>query len=49
MNTVGVIGPDNVPRTVTAQIPRVQSFIRGLRVGQQVDIAYEEALVLRQC
>lgn len=45
-NTVSFIGPNNVLRTVTAVNPQVQSFIRRLRVGQQVDIVYEEALAI---
>jgi hypothetical protein len=45
-STVSFVGPDNVVRTVTARNPQVQSFIRGLRVGQQVDIVYEEALAI---
>jgi hypothetical protein len=35
-----------VTRTVTATNPQVQSFIRSLRVGQQVDLVYEEALAI---
>jgi hypothetical protein len=45
-STVSFIGPNNVVRTVTARNPQVQSFIRSLRVGQQVDILYEEALAI---
>jgi hypothetical protein len=45
-STVSFIGPNNVARTVTARNPQVQSFVRGLRVGQQVDIVYEEALAI---
>jgi hypothetical protein len=33
-------------RTVTAKNPDVQSFIRKLSVGDQVDIVYEEALAI---
>ena len=33
-----------MPRTVVAQNPEVQSFVRRLRVGDQVDLVYEEAL-----
>ncbi len=40
------VGPDNLPRTVAARNPQVQSFIRTLRVGQQVDVVYEEALAI---
>lgn len=45
-STVSFVGPNNVPRTVTALNPEVRSFIRGLHVGQQVDIVYEEALAI---
>jgi hypothetical protein len=45
-NTISFIGPNNVTRTVTATNPQVQSFIRSLRVGQQVDLVYEEALAI---
>jgi hypothetical protein len=45
-NSVSFIGPNNVPRTVVAQNPEVQSFIRRLRVGDQVDLVYEEALAI---
>src|ERR1700759_1258884 len=45
-STVSFIGPNNVERTLHAINPEVQSFIRGLRVGQQVDIVYEEALAI---
>lgn len=44
--TVSFVGPGNLPRTVTAQNPEVQSFIRSLRVGEQVDMVYEEALAI---
>ncbi len=45
-NTVSFVGPDGLPRTVTAMNPQVQSFIRTLRAGQQVDVVYEEALAI---
>jgi hypothetical protein len=44
--TVSFIAPDNQPRTVVAKDPDVLAFIRQLRVGQQVDIVYEEALAI---
>lgn len=44
--TVSFVGPGNLPRTVTAQNPQVQAFIRSLRVGEQVDMVYEEALAI---
>ena len=45
-NTVSFVGPNNISRTVTVQNPEVQSFIRSLRVGEQVDLIYEEALAI---
>jgi len=45
-NSISFIGPNNVPRTVVAQNPEVQAFIRRLRVGDQVDLVYEEALAI---
>ena len=45
-NTISFLGPNNVPRTVVAQNPEVQAFIRRLRVGDQVDLVYEEALAI---
>ena len=45
-STISFVGPNNIVRTVTAKNPQVQSFVRGLRVGQQVDIVYEEALAI---
>jgi hypothetical protein len=46
INTVSFVGPNNMVRTVTAKNPEVQSFIRNLKVGDQVDIVYEEALAI---
>ncbi len=43
---VSFIAPDNRPRMVMAKNPEVLAFIRQLRVGQQVDIVYEEALAI---
>jgi hypothetical protein len=45
-NSVSFVGPNGVPRTVVAQNPDVQSFIRRLRPGDQVDLVYEEALAI---
>ncbi len=44
--TVSFVGPGNMPRTVTPQNPQVQAFTRSLRVGEQVDMIYEEALAV---
>ena len=46
ISTVSFVGPNNMVRTVTARNPDVQSFIRGLKVGDQVDVVYEEALAI---
>lgn len=45
-NTVGFVGPNNRPREVVVRRPEMQAFLRTLRVGDQVDVAYEEALAL---
>jgi hypothetical protein len=46
INTISFVGPSNVVRTVTAKNPEVQSFIKRLKVGDQVDIVNEEALAI---
>jgi hypothetical protein len=46
INTVSFVGPNDMVRTVTAKNPEVQSFVRNLKVGDQVDIVYEEALAI---
>jgi hypothetical protein len=45
-NSISFLGPNNVPPTVVAQKPEVQAFIRRLRVGDRVDLVYEEALAI---
>jgi hypothetical protein len=45
-STISFVGPNNVPRVVVARNPEVQAFIRRLRVGDQVDLVYEEALAI---
>lgn len=44
--TVSFVGPANLTRTVTAENLQTRSFILGLRVGDQVDMVYEEALAI---
>ena len=44
--SVSFVGPNNRVRTVIPQNPQVQSFVRSLRVGDQVDIVYQEALAV---
>jgi hypothetical protein len=46
-NTVTFTGPLGKSRTVAVQRPELQAFIRQLRPGQQVDIAYAESVVFR--
>ena len=46
LNMVTFVGPNNLDETVTAKNPEVQAFIRKLKVGDRVDIAYEEALAI---
>lgn len=45
-STVSFTAPGGLQRTVTATNPEVQAFIRRLRVGQEVDMTYEEALAI---
>lgn len=45
-NTVSLTGPGGLNRTVTATNPDLQRFIGQLRVGEQVDMTYEEALAV---
>ena len=45
-DTISFVGPNNVVRTVSPKNQEVQSFIRKLKVGDQVDIVYEEALAI---
>jgi hypothetical protein len=44
--TVSFMGPANMTRTVTAENLETRTFILGLRVGEQVDMVYEEALAI---
>lgn len=44
--TVSFTGPANMTRTVTAENLETRAFILGLRVGEQVDMVYEEALAV---
>jgi len=45
-NTVSFTGPGGLNRTVTATNPELQRFFGQLRVGEQVDMTYEEALAI---
>lgn len=44
--SVTFVGPRNRPRTVVPKTPEIRAFVAGLRVGDQVDILYEEALAI---
>jgi hypothetical protein len=44
--TVSFVGPNNIVRTVTPKNPDVLRLTRSLKVGDQVDIVYEEALAI---
>lgn len=44
--TVSFVGPAGRTRTVTAENLETRAFILGLRVGEQVDMVYEEALAI---
>jgi hypothetical protein len=45
-NTVAFIGPDRVPRTVAVRQPALQEFLRTLKVGDEVDVTFTEALAV---
>ncbi|MDB5376171.1 MAG: hypothetical protein JWR00_617 [Rubritepida sp.] len=45
-SAVSFTGPGNLSRTVTPRNPEVLAFVRTLRVGEQVDMVYEEALAV---
>ena len=44
--SVSFVGPANIVRTVIPKNPEVQQFVRGLSVGDQVDIVYQEAFAI---
>lgn len=44
--TVSFVGPGGIPRTVAPKNAEVQAFIGRLRVGDRVDLVYEEALAI---
>jgi hypothetical protein len=45
-NTVSFIGPDRVPRTVAVRQPAMQDFLRTLKVGDEVEVTFTEAVAL---
>jgi len=44
--SVSFVGPRNRARTVVPKSPEIRAFVAGLRVGDEVDIVYEEALAI---
>jgi hypothetical protein len=45
-NTVSFVGPSNVVQTVSPKNEEVRRLIQQLKVGDQVDVVYEEALAI---
>ena len=45
-NTVAFIGPDRVPRTVTVRQPAMQELLRTLKIGDEVDVTFTEAVAI---
>ena len=45
-NTLSFIGPENVPRVVDVRTPQMQAFLRTLKVGDDVNVAFREAAVV---
>lgn len=45
-NTVNFLDSDRVPRTVMVRQPAMQEFIRTLKVGDQVDVTFTEAVAV---
>lgn len=44
--TISFVGPNQVVRTVSPKNPDVLRLARSLKVGDQVDVVYEEALAI---
>ena len=45
-NTASFIGPDRVPRTVAVRQPAMQDFVRTLKVGDEVEVTFTEAVAI---
>ena len=45
-NTVAFIGSDRVPRTVAVRQPAMQDFLRTLKVGDEVEVTFTEAVAI---
>ena len=46
-NTVSFVGPSRVERTVAVRAPELREFLKTLKVGDRVDVAYAEAAAIR--
>lgn len=46
-HSVAVIGPDRVPRTFVLRQPAMQALLPSLRVGDEVDVTFTDAVSLR--
>ena len=44
--TVSFIGPDRVPRAVAVRQPAMQDFLRTLKVGDEVEVTFTEAVAI---
>jgi len=45
-HTVAFIGPDRVPRTVAVRQPAMQEFLRTLKVGDEVEVTFTNAVAI---
>jgi hypothetical protein len=45
-NTVSFVGPAKVERTVNVTAPDMQNFLKTLKVGDEVDLTYTEAIAV---
>jgi hypothetical protein len=45
-NRVSFIGPAKIERTVDVTDPNMQNFLQTLKVGDEVDLTYTEALAV---
>ena len=45
-NTVAFVGPDRVPRTVAVRQPAMQEFLRTLKVGDEVEVTFTDAVAI---
>lgn len=45
-NSATFVGPSRIPTTIYAQRPEIRNLFRTLRVGEQLDVRYEDALAI---